>query len=127
MHALGRHSVGARSANAMANRAGSRAGNPWRTAISRGGFPRPSGPDAAPAQEYTMPQAIDITGPISALGADGARVLTKEALAFVGELEARFAPVRASLLERRRKRDAEIAAGASYGLLAESAAVRSAD
>jgi malate synthase len=71
-----------------------------------------------------MDQAIDISGPISA---DGARVLTKEALAFVGKLEARFAPVRASLLERRRKRDAEIAAGAVYGLLPETEAVRRGD
>jgi malate synthase len=71
-----------------------------------------------------MHPAIDISGPISA---DGAKVLTKEALAFVGELEARFAPVRAALLEGRKKRDAEIAAGASYGLLAETAAVRSGD
>jgi malate synthase len=68
--------------------------------------------------------AIELSGPISA---DGAKVLTKEALAFVGELEARFAPVRAALLEARRKRDAEIAAGASYGLLPQTAAVRSGD
>jgi len=69
-------------------------------------------------------QAIDISGPTSA---DGERVLTREALAFVGELEARFGPVRTSLLDKRRQRDAEIAKGASYGLLAETAAVRSAD
>src|SRR5215813_12568584 len=83
---------------------------------------RPAGAPGAGVQ--AMPQAIDISGPISA---DGARVLTREALAFVGELEARFGPVRASLLERRRRRDAEIAAGASYGLLAETAAVRNAE
>ncbi|HEY0989850.1 MAG TPA: malate synthase A, partial [Kofleriaceae bacterium] len=71
-----------------------------------------------------MQQAIDISGPTSA---DGERVLTREALAFVGELEARFGPVRSSLLDKRRQRDAEIAKGASYGLLAETAAVRSAD
>ncbi|HEY0477268.1 MAG TPA: malate synthase A [Kofleriaceae bacterium] len=71
-----------------------------------------------------MQHAIDITGPITA---DGTRVLTPEALRFVGELEARFGPVRASLLEDRRRRDAEIAAGASYGLLAETEAVRRGD
>jgi malate synthase len=71
-----------------------------------------------------MDQAIDIPGPISA---DGRRVLTKEALAFVGQLEAQFAPVRTSLLERRRQRDAEIASGTSYGLLPETDAVRRAD
>jgi malate synthase len=71
-----------------------------------------------------MQQAIDISGPISA---DGERVLTREALAFVGELEARFGSVRAQLLDKRRQRDAEIAGGASYGLLAETAAVRSGD
>jgi malate synthase len=68
--------------------------------------------------------AIDISGPISA---DGERVLTAEARAFVGELEARFGPARTSLLDKRRQRDAEIARGASYGLLAETAAVRSGD
>jgi malate synthase len=70
-----------------------------------------------------MPHAIDI-GPITA---DGARALTPEALRFVGELEARFGPVRAELLERRRTRDAEIKAGASYGLLAETEAIRRGD
>jgi hypothetical protein len=49
-----------------------------------------------------MPHAIDITGPITA---DGKRVFTPEALRYVGELEARFGPVRTSLLERRRQRD----------------------
>src|ERR1044071_5260215 len=64
---------------------------------------------------------IDITGPMTA---DGRRVFTAEALRFVGDLEARFGPVRTSLLEARRKRDAEIKAGASYGLLAETESVR---
>ena len=71
-----------------------------------------------------MHQAIDISGPTST---DGARVLTREALAFVGELEARFGGTRAALLERRRQRDAEIASGASYGRLAETEAVRRGD
>jgi len=71
-----------------------------------------------------MPPTIDITGPITA---DGARVLTPEALRFVGELEARFGQVRTSLLEARRQRDAAIAGGAAYGLLAETEPVRRAD
>jgi malate synthase len=71
-----------------------------------------------------MAHAIDITGPITA---DGKRVFTPEALRFVGDLEARFGPVRTSLLERRRQRDAEIAAGASYGLLTDTEAVRRGD
>lgn len=64
---------------------------------------------------------IDITGPIPT---DGRRVFTPDALRFVGDLEARFGPVRTSLLEARRKRDAEIKAGASYGLLAETESIR---
>ncbi|HEU4727251.1 MAG TPA: malate synthase A [Kofleriaceae bacterium] len=71
-----------------------------------------------------MHEAIEISGPASA---DGAKVLTPEALAFVGELEARFGASRTSLLERRKQRDAEIAAGKSYGLLAETEAVRRGD
>src|SRR5215813_14065748 len=71
-------------------------------------------------RSHSMPHAIDITGPITA---DGKRVLTPEALRFVGDLEAWFGPVRASLLERRRQRDAEIAAGASYGLHPDTEAV----
>jgi malate synthase len=71
-----------------------------------------------------MHHAIDITGPITA---DGARVLTPEALRFAGELEARFGGTRIQLLDERRKRDAQIAAGASYGLLAETEAIRRGD
>jgi malate synthase len=73
-----------------------------------------------------MHEAIDISGS-AAVSGDGAKVLTREALAFVGELEARFGPTRAALLDRRRRRDAEIAAGQSYGLLAETEPVRRAD
>jgi malate synthase len=68
---------------------------------------------------------IDITGPmITDSGPDGRRVFTPDALRFVGDLEARFGPVRTSLLQARRTRDAEIKAGASYGLLAETESVR---
>ncbi|TMQ08338.1 MAG: hypothetical protein E6J91_33415, partial [Deltaproteobacteria bacterium] len=92
----------------------------WPRAVSAPPSRRQS-PAAVAAEESTMPHAIDITGPITA---EGARVLTPEALQFVGELEARFGPVRTELLEQRKRRDAEIAAGASYGLLAETEAVR---
>jgi malate synthase len=68
-----------------------------------------------------MSHVIEVSGPPAA---DREQVLTHEALAFVGELEARFAPIRAQVLERRRRRDAEIAAGASYGLLPETAEIR---
>jgi malate synthase len=71
-----------------------------------------------------MQELLDISGPLSV---DGAGVLTRDALAFVADLEARFGATRSELLEARRRRDAEIAAGASYGLLAETAAVRAAD
>jgi len=77
---------------------------------------------ATAAQETrAVHQAIDISGPIST---DGAKVLTREALSFVGELEARFGPLRTRMLEGRRQRDAEVAAGRSYALLAETEAVR---
>jgi len=68
--------------------------------------------------------AIEISGPAST---DGDKVFTREALAFVGELVARFAAVRVNLLESRRTRDREIASGKKYGLLAETDAVRKAD
>ena len=65
--------------------------------------------------------SIEISGPASA---DANKVLTREALAFVAELEAKFGPVRATLLDNRSKRDREIASGKSYGLLPETATVR---
>jgi malate synthase len=68
--------------------------------------------------------AIEIKGPAAT---DGDKVLTREALSFVADLEAKFGATRAALLENRRKRDAEIAAGASYGLLPSTASVRSSD
>ncbi len=64
-----------------------------------------------------MGTSIEISGPTPA---EGAPVLVPEALAFVGELVARFGPTRAALLERRRKRDADIAAGRPYDFLAET-------
>jgi malate synthase len=68
--------------------------------------------------------AIEIQG--SAI-AEGAAVLTREALEFVAGLVERFEPRRQELLERRTQRDAQIAAGATYDFLAESAGVRSSE
>ncbi|MEY2933359.1 MAG: hypothetical protein RL033_4108 [Pseudomonadota bacterium] len=55
---------------------------------------------------------------------EAARVLSPEALAFVAGLAQRFEPVRQELLARRKQRDAQIAAGAAYDFLTETAAVR---
>ncbi len=68
--------------------------------------------------------AIEITG--SAI-AESSAVLTREALEFVAGLVGRFEPRRQALLERRKRRDAQIASGAAYDFLAETAAVRSGD
>jgi malate synthase len=56
---------------------------------------------------------------------DGAdTVLTPDALDFLARLERRFRADRAAVLERRRARQAEIDAGATPGLLAETASIR---
>jgi malate synthase len=65
--------------------------------------------------------SIEISGPAST---DANKVLTREALAFVAELEAKFGPVRATLLDNRNTRDREIAAGQAYGLLPATESVR---
>ncbi|HTV21543.1 MAG TPA: malate synthase A [Polyangiaceae bacterium] len=56
--------------------------------------------------------------------ADGVRVLTADALAFVASLAQKFEPERRALLARRRERDREIAAGAVYDFPLETASVR---
>jgi malate synthase len=56
--------------------------------------------------------------------ADGPSVLTADALAFVASLAQRFEPERRALLARREQRDREIAAGAMYDFLPETAPVR---
>jgi malate synthase len=55
---------------------------------------------------------------------ESASVLTKEALAFVGQLQEKFGPTRKKLLQRRKERDAEVAAGKAYGFLPETKGVR---
>ena len=51
-------------------------------------------------------------------------ILTPDALEFLAQLHRAFEPVRTALLERRLERQAEIDAGASLGLLPNTAAVR---
>ena len=64
---------------------------------------------------------VEVRGP-AVPGSD--EVLTPEALEFVGELQRRFGPTRAELLERRRARQAEIDAGARLDFLDSTASVR---
>jgi malate synthase len=64
---------------------------------------------------------------VRASGADEqARVLTAEALAFVANLQRTFGPTREALLERRVRRRAELAAGASLAFPTETSEVRQA-
>ncbi|MEP7358586.1 MAG: malate synthase A, partial [Anaerolineales bacterium] len=55
------------------------------------------------------------------------RVLTPEALAFLGHLEAAFGDRRRALLARRAKRQAELAAGVQPRFPRSTAAIRAAD
>jgi malate synthase len=71
-----------------------------------------------------MSQRIDIRGAISA---EGARVLTPDALAFVAALAEKFEPERRALLERRKQRDAQIASGKAFDFLESTASVRAGD
>ena len=71
-----------------------------------------------------MSQQIEIPG---ASGAEQARVLSTDALAFVASLAERFEPARQAALERRKQRDAQIASGAAYDFPSSTAAVRASD
>jgi malate synthase len=71
--------------------------------------------------EGRLPPGVQIVGS-RVPGAD--EILRTDALAFVANLQRRFGPVRAALLERRADRQAEIDAGATLGLLPETAAIR---
>jgi malate synthase len=68
--------------------------------------------------------APDVVGPHVE---DGARVLTPEALAFVGELQREFGPRRVELLAARHERQAALDAGANPDFLTETASVRGSD
>ena len=73
------------------------------------------------ASDRQLPAGMDVVGgPVA--GSD--RVLTPEALAFIGHLQRRWGEGRVHLLERRRRRQAEIDAGARLALLPETTAVR---
>jgi malate synthase len=52
------------------------------------------------------------------------RILTREALDFVGLLQRELGPLRRQLLERRRERQAELDAGVNPGFLAETKGIR---
>jgi malate synthase len=67
---------------------------------------------------------VDVVGPHVD---DGPRVLTPEALAFVGELQREFGPRRQELLAARHERQTVIDAGADPDFLAETSDVRADD
>jgi malate synthase len=71
-----------------------------------------------------LPAGVEIVGP-SVAGDDV--VLTPAALAVVADLQRRFGPERAALLDARHARARDLAAGALPDFLAETAAVRAAD
>jgi malate synthase len=64
---------------------------------------------------------VEVVGP-AVDGSDA--VLTPEAVEFIGRLQRRWGPARSDLLDRRRRRQAEIDAGATLGLLPQTAAIR---
>jgi malate synthase len=68
-----------------------------------------------------LPRGVAVVGP-RVPGSE--EILTPDALAFVADLQRSFNPIRATLLERRVERQAEIDAGATLGLLPETAAIR---
>jgi malate synthase len=68
-----------------------------------------------------LPPGVTIEG-TRVQGSD--EILTPEALEFVAHLHRSFEPVRRALLERRVERQAEIDAGATLGLLRNTAAIR---
>ncbi|TDO50673.1 malate synthase [Kribbella sp. VKM Ac-2527] len=65
--------------------------------------------------------AVEVTGPMNERYDE---ILTEQALELIGLLHRELNPRRLELLDRRRARVAEIAAGADLGFLAETAAVR---
>jgi malate synthase len=71
-----------------------------------------------------MSHRIELVGTQSA---EGARVLTPDALAFVAGLAHQFEAERRALLERRKQRDAQIAGGEAFDFLAATAGVRAGD
>jgi malate synthase len=70
------------------------------------------------------PAGVEVLGPIEG-GYDG--ILTPDALAFLAELERRFAEARRDLLARRKQIDARLQAGALPDFLKETRKIREAD
>ncbi len=68
-----------------------------------------------------MPDGIELHGPVVP---ERDRILTEEALAFVGDLQRRFGPVRLELLRRREERQTEIDAGVLPDFLVATSDVR---
>src|SRR5437762_2392636 len=69
-------------------------------------------------------EGIRIAGPMSPAGE---AILTPEALRFVAKLQRRFAPMRASLLQKRVERQARLDAGELPDFLLSTADVRKAE
>ena len=67
------------------------------------------------------PPGVEVTGP-AVPGAD--RVLTHEALAFIADLQRRFAPLRLDLLHQRHERQAALNAGEALDFLASTHEIR---
>src|SRR5581483_10021970 len=67
---------------------------------------------------------VEVRGPAIS---SAARILTPDALAFLGELHARFGPTRERLLAARAERQARLDAGAWPDFLPETRAVREGD
>jgi len=70
---------------------------------------------------HQLPHGVTIAGS-RVRGSE--EILTPAALAFLAHLHRSFNPVRTALLERRSERQAELDAGATLGLLPETAAIR---
>jgi malate synthase len=68
-----------------------------------------------------MPDGIELHGPVVP---ERDRILTEEALAFVGDLQRRFGPVRLELLRQREDRQVEIDAGVMPDFLVATREVR---
>jgi malate synthase len=75
-------------------------------------------------QGLAAPAGVEVRGP---LGDGYAEILSADALAFLAELERRFGPTRAKLLERRREVDARLQAGELPDFLEQTRPIREAD
>ncbi|MFL6514291.1 MAG: malate synthase A, partial [Chthoniobacterales bacterium] len=76
------------------------------------------------AAKITLPEGVQIVGE---LGARFEEILTREALAFVAELERNFGSRRVECLQRRADRQATLDRGETLDFLPETKAIRDAD